>query len=361
MTKKRGHGEASYRERIINGSQYFEGRIMIDGKRYSRYAKTITECRKKIDKLKFFGVKKKAEDYTVKEWIKKWLEEEVKLQRREKTYMDYKGIANKHLIPAFEDTFLSDLSRKDIQAFVDRQKKRGLNPSTIEVHMRILSLCLKLAVKDEILEKNPCQYLSLPKKEKASRTWLSADDLKKFLTIDTTNDTKGNALKFSTLTGLRRGELLALKWSDIDYDQHTVKVSKSLTKVAKGWTISKTKTNESIRTIPLNDIALEILNDQKKLTGSNALIFSKAKGTHFNPSSLYDDLKCILKQAGLQNIRIHDLRHSFASILHEANIDHKTIQSLLGHANIQTTLNIYVHSDDKNKKKATQTMGDLLK
>lgn len=361
MPKKRGHGEASYRERIINGSKYFEGRIMIDGKRYSRYAKTITECRNKIDKLRFFGAEKKAEDYTVEEWINKWLEEEVKAQRREKTYMDYKNIAKNHLIPAFGHIFLSDLSRKDIQSFVDRQKRKGFSFNTIKLQIRTFSTCLKLAVKDEILDKNPCQYVSLPKNEKASRTWLSVDDLKKFLAIDTTNDTKGNALKFSALTGLRRGELLALKWSDIDFNKKILHISRSITRTEKGWITSKTKTEESNRTIPLSDKAIEILVAQKKLTGSRLIIFSNLNGRVFDPNAFYKSLDSLLENANLPKVRVHDLRHSFASVLHEANVDHKTIQSLLGHSNIQTTLNIYVHPDDKNKKKAAQTMDDLLK
>lgn len=361
MPKKRGHGEASYREKIVNGNKYIEGRIMINGKRYSRYAKTKTECREKIDKLRFFGADKKAEDYTLEEWINKWLEEEVKPQRREKTYMDYKGIANKHLIPTFGNIFLSDLSRKDIQSFVDRQKRKGLSFNTIKLQVRTLSTCLKLAVKDEILDKNPCQYVSLPKNEKASRIWLSVDDLKRFLAIDTTNDTKGNALKFSALTGLRRGELLALKWSDIDFNNNTVKISKSLTKTEKGWAVSKTKTPESVRLIPLSKSAIKILHDQKEITRDKSVIFATIKGKMINPNYLTHTLNGLLTKADLPKIRVHDLRHSYASILHGANTDHKTIQALLGHADIQTTLNIYVHSDDKNKKKAAQTMDDLLK
>lgn len=361
MPKKRGHGEASYRERVINGSKYIEGRITINGKSHSKYAKTITECRAKIDKLRFHGVKKNADEHTLNEWIDKWLEEEVKPQRREKTYIDYKTIAKNHLIPSLGNFFLSELSRKDIQAFVDQQKRKGLNPSTIKLQTTILSTCLKLAVKDEILDKNPCQYLSFPKKEKTQRTWFSVDDLKKFLAIDTSKDTKGNALKFSALTGLRRGEVLALKWSDVDFTKNTVVVSKSLTWTEQGWKISNTKTSESVRIIPLSDEVLKILVDQKELTKNNSMIFSRADGKIIGADNLRHHLNVLLEQANLPQVRVHDLRHSFASILHGANVDYKTIQSLLGHASIQTTLNIYVHTNDQQKKKAAQTMNNLLK
>lgn len=193
------------------------------------------------------------------------------------------------------------------------------------------------------------------------RTWLSVADLKKFLAVDTMNDTKGNALKFSALTGLRRGELLALKWSDIDFQKKVLKISRSLTRTEKGWILSKTKTEESLRTIPLSEKSIEILLVQKELTGDKSIVFSNLKGRVFDPNALYKSLDRLLENSNLTKVRVHDLRHSFASVLHEANVDHKTIQSLLGHSNIQTTLNIYVHPDDKNKKKAAQTMDDLLK
>lgn len=228
-----------------------------------------------------------------------------------------------------------------------------------------------MAIKDEVIDKNPASLVSLPKVTKKEKTWIGIEEMKKILEVDTTKDTIATALKISLLTGLRRGEVLALKWSDIDFTSSTLRIERAIIRKAKGTKITTPKTAESNRTVPLPDVAIEILtnhsNFQKEqikeagvLYKEKGYIFAGRVGQLFHPDSMRNGLKRILDAIGLPHMRVHDLRHSYASTLFENGIEPKTIQKLLGHSEIGVTLNTYVHLKDKTKKEAVQKIDDLL-
>lgn len=368
--ERRGNHEASYREKIVNGITYIEGRITINGKSYSRYAKTKQLCRDKIDKLRWEGPAIKPEQITVSEWLDKWLDEEIEPSKKETTYNNYKSLCTHHLKPSIGKIKLLELKRSDVQKMINKKDKM-LSPRTLRLMIIVLSSALKMAVKDEVIDKNAASLVSLPKSTKKEKTWIGIEEIKKILEVDTTKDTIATAIKVSLLTGLRRGEVLALKWSDIDFKNSTLRIERAIIKKAKGTEITTPKTDESNRTVPLPDIVIEILNNHRNfqkeqikeagvLYKKKGYIFAGGVGQLLYPDSTRKGLKRILAATGLPDMRVHDLRHSYASTLFEHGIEPKTIQKLLGHSEIGVTLNTYVHLKDKTKKEAVQKIDDLL-
>lgn len=370
MAKKKtkaGNGEGNIRLKNINGKEYWEGRLRLNGKRYSVYGKTEKECNQKLNRIKVLGPPEaKKEKLTLDVLLDQFLEEEVRPRRKESTYLNYKYAIENHLKPRFGKILLEDLARSDIQRFIN-QKEHELSPRTIRLIVLVLSMTLKIAIKDDLIDKNPASLIEQKKEMK----WLSLEEIYRFLQVDTSEDPLGNVLKVSLLTGLRRGEVLALKWSDVDFEHNTLRVQRSLTRGEKSVKISTPKTEESTRVVPLPQIAIDIFksqkafqNEEKKKVGifykKKNFVFANPLGEHFFPDSLKRAITRVLKKANLPTVRIHDLRHSYASLLHQNGVQDKTIQKLLGHRDILTTMNTYVHSDEEIKKVAAQKIDNLI-
>ena len=307
------NGEGNIRSKMIHGNERWEGRILIKGKRYSVYGKTQKECIQKLNRLKVLGpTEKKKEMPTLGISFDRFLEEEVRPRKKESTYLNYKYIIENHLKPEFEHYLLDELTRSDIQRFINKKSKK-LSPRTTRLIFLVLSMALKLAQKDELIDKNPAAFVELPQQKKKEMRWLNLEEICRFLQVDTSIDPLGNVLKISLLTGLRRGEVLALKWPDIDFKKGTVRVCGSLTRSEKGVKLSTPKTEESNRVVPLPQIAIDILKQQKTFQdeqkekaghfyNNQNFVFANPLGEHFFPDSLRKTLLRILTKARLPSV-----------------------------------------------------------
>lgn len=315
------------------------------------------------------------------EYIKKWLKE-VENQVDTITYEGYKQYTEKHIIPYFQEKglYLQNVKISDIEGYYNYKstagrldgKKGGLSLRTIKLHSVPLSLVFKKAIHEGILKENPCEYAKFPKIEKTQ-------PIAKFYTVEqcktllsTIHNTPLYAMVYiTTLYGLRRSELLGLKWDAIDFTNktltinHTVVLNNSIVKK------DKTKNNASMRIYPLLEDVEKILINIKKqqkeyemLFGNcynkSSYIFTKEDGSTYYPSYPSHMLQKYLKRYNLPHIRWHDLRHTAASMLILKGWQMKEISNWLGHSDISITANLYTHIDIAHKRELGNTLNGMF-
>lgn len=380
------------KERIMTGSlqiknsKYYAVLNLTDtnGKRKQKWISSgldVKGNKKKADKF----LRDKIQEYELQEniipseilfsdYISKWLEKS-KLRLDTITYQGYSSIAKLHIIPYFKEKRikLNNLNRSDIQEYVDIKSvsgkirgSGGLSPKSIHTHMIIIQQVLKEAVKSNLLLNNPYQYISLPKIPKHTANFYSYNDLQ--ILFDTIKDEPLYPLIFFTVVfGLRRSEVLGLKWDSIDFERGLITIKHTVVRYNNIVEKDKTKTEASYRSYPLIDEVKTILlhliekeNEYKQLFGKeyikNDYIFKWENGKPFAPDYITSKFEKLLKKNGLRKIRFHDLRHSCASLLVAKGFQLKDIQEWLGHADIQTTANIYAHLDVERKNKIADSM-----
>ena len=161
-------------------------------------------------------------------------------------------------------------------------------------------------------------------------------------------------------TGLRRGELLGLKWDDIDMVSRTIRVQRQVARIDGEIVEAPLKTKNAYRTLPLAKDTIDVLNQQKKKVGSCPWVFPGSTGGPMSPDSVLHMLHRVLKRAGLPKIRFHDLRHTFATLALQNGVDIKTVSGMLGHFSAGFTLDTYAHVTTAAQREAANTMGTVL-
>ncbi len=285
------------------------------------------------------------------------------------TYEGYLSIVNNHIVPYFNEkqTHLQDIEGSHLQEYIDIKLRNGLASSTLNRHLSIFKCSLGYAVQKKLILNNPALEVDIPKqtkrnkKAKDKKTY-KPEEIKKLWTA-----LEGNkiftAVYLASILGLRRGEILGLRWSDIDFENGTLSIQNTRTKVSK--TIEKgPKSDTSIRTFPLSAKILEHLQklkekqkEDEEFYGNtyriNDYVVKAQNGKPISTACLNENFSKFLKENGFEHIRLHDLRHSIATIMVKHNISLDDIQSFLGHANLSTTL-IYLHGSNKIKTATTE-------
>ena len=218
---------------------------------------------------------------------------------------------------------------------------------------------LKRAIEQHLVTKNPTQGCALPKVEHKEMKTLTADQLSAF--FQEARDSGVYELYYLELaTGLRRGELLGLKWTDIDLDRGVLKIQRAISRQNGKVVEAPLKTKNAYRTLPLSADAISVLKMQKCKVGNSEWVFPSPAGGPMSPDSVLHMLQRVLKRAGLPRIRFHDLRHTFATMALQNGVDVKTVSSMLGHYSAGFTLDTYAHVTTDAQLKAAQTMGNIL-
>lgn len=254
---------------------------------------------------------------------------------------------------------LQQLSAQHVQAFYTQKLEAGLSALTVISFHNLLHKALDTAVKWNLVARNVCDAVSPPRRQRFEVMPLTLEQIQQLLAA-----VEGHRLaalfKLALATGMRRGELLGLKWQDIDFAKGTLQVRRVFTRIpsrlpGKGYVEAEPKTQRSRRTIIIAPIALEALKehcarrlDEKERAGASwqehDFVFCTPLGTHLNPTrDMLDLLKVFLKQSGLPEIRFHDVRHSSATLLLSLGVHPKVVQEILGHSQISMTLDIYSH------------------
>lgn len=359
---KKGNGEGSIYRRKSDGK--WTGSVSLDdGKRKVIYGKTRTEVQEKMKALLHEQQRGKLvanSSQTVEQFIVDWLENTHRRKVRPRTYERYREAVHLHIVPALGHIQLQKLTAQHVRAFYTKKEDEGLAPSTITCYHSVLHLALDMAMKWGIIPQNVCNLVSPPRRARFEIQPLTTEQAEKLLT--TVRGHKWEALYILALaTGLRRGEILGLKWQDIDFKTGVLHVRRILSRVPSKmpgrthvYVEAEPKTKQSRRSVAIAPFAMAALHGHKvrqleaKLKAGAAwqdhdYVFCTSFGTHLNPNEVVAALKKLLKQAELPNIRFHDLRHSAATLLLKLDVHPKIVQELLGHTQISMTMDIYSH------------------
>ncbi|MFA7156998.1 MAG: site-specific integrase [Bacilli bacterium] len=297
-----------------------------------------------------------------------WLETYKKNAVTSNTYTRYYTIANKWILPNIGGIKLQTLKSSHIQEVYNKMKNAGLSGTSIKHAHIILFQSLKQANLDKIISSNPDENTTRPKRTKPSVSVLSIEDEKKLVEY-LSNDVYGVGIKLTLNTGLRVGELLGLKWTDIDFNNKTLSVNKSLSRCVNVIGLNKytshlelhdVKTKSSIRIIPLLDSDLQMLEIYKQsyhLNIDNDLLFPSSRGTFMDPKNYTKRFHKILSDLNIPDIKFHALRHTFTTRALEFNIHPKHVQEILGHSSISMTLDTYSHILPNQKRNAIEQFG----
>lgn len=306
------------------------------------------------------------------EYVERWMKVSRQRDRlEENTYQGYESICKKHIIPYFKShkTLMEDITSDVLQEFIDYERENGnnkkgkseLSRTSLKRIKIVLGLVCKEARKDGVISTNPTEFLVLPKSVKRDVTYYNEKQLKTL--FESIKDEDIYPIIYVTvLYGLRRSEALGLKWDSVDFENKTVTIKHTVVRFSDVIEKDRTKTASSYRTYPLpNDIENLFIQQREKeklgrktygeLYEENDYIFKWDYGRMYNPDFITRKFSKLLKANDLPHIRFHDLRHSCASLLISKGFTLKDIQEWLGHADIETTANIYAHLDQERKNK----------
>ena len=314
----------------------------------------------------------RAKTYTVGSWLEVWMENYAKIKLRPSTFKTSQGFLKNHIKPQIGGIPLADLTSLDLQRFykhlldggrVDRieakKKPKGLAPKTVRNIHQMIGSAYNLAMEQKLVTRNPTQGCALPKVEHKEMKTLTADQLSAF--FQEARDSGVYELYYLDLaTGLRRGELLGLKWTDVDLNRGVLKIQRAISRQNGKVVEAPLKTKNAYRTLPLSADAISVLKMQKCRVGNSEWVFPSPTGGPMSPDSVLHMLQRVLKRAGLPRIRFHDLRHTFATMALQNGVDVKTVSSMLGHYSAGFTLDTYAHVTTDAQLKAAQTMGNIL-
>lgn len=295
------------------------------------------------------------------------------------TLQGYDTLAKKHVIPYFEATKISlgDINRKAIQDFLDKKAvdgrldgKGGLGPKSIRELKNVINQTLNEAIREEYLTVNPCNLLRLPPKTKSHAKFYTTDQLNTLLSA-IQNEPLRPLVRAAIVYGLRRSELLGLKWDCFDFENNYFVIQHTVVKVQALVAKDKTKTNSSRRSFPLLPDMRTMFLDIKKEQEENRKLFGNAyvesdyvfcwpDGRQFSSDYVSHRFGKILKKHNLPHIRFHDLRHSCASLLINQGYGLKDVQEWMGHSDIGTTANIYGHLETQRKQQMAQQLSNSI-
>lgn len=345
----------------------------INGKRTQKWKGGYKTKKEAENALKEYRAKSSLNQYvpsssmTLEHFLTKWFEHH-KQFLTPATSNGYNVNIYNHIIPCIGKIKLSNLKIKDIEEmYLFLLENKGLSGKTIKYVHNVLKTALKSALEEKLIETNICEQAKTPKVEKYKPQLLSQDQIS-ILFREISNTPYETPIKLATILGLRRGEVLGLKFSDVDFSQHTIEIQRQVSVIRDKtknnndsyYGIKDLKTECSHRKLYISkdveDLILRqqtVNNHQKQFQGAkysdNDLICCNDNGEFLNPQTLYHAFKRFIKSSGLPNIRFHDLRHSYATMLIDLNIPIKVISQNLGHSSTAVTDMVYADSIQARK------------
>ena len=375
--KKKQQGEGSV---FLRKDGRWEGRIVVDYKDNGNpitknvTAKTEAECREKLEKLKkevahLIGrlPKKPKPDMLFGDWIDLWYQIYCKPTIRATTQSEYEDRIYLHIIPNIGDIPLDRLTQNDLQTFYGKIKKSGrlqyvdkfgagLSDRMVRAVHASCRSALERAVQDGFITRNPAIGCKLPPKKAREMDVLCKEELRRFL-LQAKEDGFYEMFMLDLATGMRRGELLGLQWSDLNFRTGELHIQRQVYCVNGKLTVNKPKTKTSDRTIILPKSVVSVLVEYRKTVDSRWIFPSPIiEDQPRNPSTVYDRMQTTLERAGCKKIRFHDLRHTFATMAIANGMDVKTLSATIGHVSATTTLDIYSHRTAEMEVKAAENI-----
>jgi integrase len=310
---------------------------------------------------------------TLGEWMDKWLDEYMLFTLRESSINGYRNLIEHQIKPFIGDNRLASLTTADMQKFYNKVKRQGRanehhlhgkelsNSMVRKVHM-VLHQALNVAVRERLIVRNPTLGTTLPKKTHTEKQVLCDSQLERFMEAIKVDKYWYDFFYLEIMTGMRRGEICGIKWSDIDFNAGTLSIRRTvMNKRGGGVSIGDTKTTTSERTIILPPSVLTLLRE-KKADAICEWVFPHYTNPSdpLHPDSAYGKLKTLLKNAELPLIRFHDLRHTFATQAMQGGVDAKTLAGILGHTDASFTLDTYTHVTGDMQRNASTVVNNMM-
>jgi integrase len=342
-------------------------RKVIYGRKYKEVEKKLAEARGDAARGLIFD----ADNLKLGEYLDRWLADSVADTVRPTTFERYEQIVRLHIRPALGNLKLKNVTPAHVRGLYREKLEDGLSPRTVQYVHVTLHKALKQAINDGLISRNATEAVKPPQVRKEEIRPLTAEQVK-ILFEAVRGDRLESLYILAVHTGLRQGELLGLKWGDVDLEAGTLQVRRALTTAKDGPVLRAPKTKSSRRTVKLSPTALEALRSHLErqlreidqagdLWSENGLIFASASGEplkrHYITTQRF---KPLLKRVGLPQVRFHDLRHTCATLLLTKNVNPKVVSEMLGHASIAITLDTYSHVLPNMQNEAAKAMEDVL-
>jgi integrase len=371
MSKRRSRGEGSLYHWEEKG--LWVGKLTLpDGRRKTRYAKTQKEVnewllaeRGKISQGNYVP----DEKLTLEAFLNRYVEDYCKNSLRPTTLNSYVSLIRKHIVPEIGNIKLTSLRADHLNQLYAKKLQAGMSNRSVEYIHGVIRRALNKAVKWGLLAKNPTDMASPPSVKTTTISTWNSDQVKLFL--ETIKDHRWAGIFYLACgVGMRKGEILGLPLSALEVEKGYLRVIQTLQYVpSKGLLILEPKTDKSRRMLVLPKFVVKALREhlvkRERLSKSSSwkesgLVFTTDIGTPISPRNLIRLFKSKIQEAGLPDIRFHDLRHGVASLLLEKNVHPKIVSELLGHSSVNLTLNTYSHIINPLNRVAADTMDDVV-
>ncbi len=355
MTGKRTNGEGTISKRK-NGT--YEGAVyvlMVGGhqKRVHVYGRTVQEVQEKLIAAKaqsMQGVPVADRSWTLAGYMDYWLENVARGNRRQSTRQNYVWVMERYLKPGLGSYRLEKLSVSLVQRWLDRVYAEGASCHRVRLLRTVLSTILTRAQREELVQRNVAHLVELPRYQAKERVPWSADEARRFLAA-VVGDENRSLYLLLMMYGLRRGELLGLRWGDVDFEQGIIRVRNQLQRLGGEFAQGPVKTDAGNRDLPMLVNVRETLLELRARSlavprdlSPEALVFVTESGSPRDPDGFSKGFQHAAKRHGFRVIRVHDVRHTAATLLKDLGVPARDAQVILGHADIATTQQIYQHS-----------------
>ena len=370
--KQRGWGEGSVYQR--KDGRWAASLTLEDGRRKLFYGKTRKEVVEKLDKARYEqkqGLLSTGSQQKLKAYLEQWLEEVHKPSIRLTTYIEHRRLVYKHILPSLGHIQVQKLTPQHVQALYTRKMEGdGLSPGSVRNIHLVLHKALANAVRWNLVSRNVCDLVSPPHFVKHEMCVLTKEQAQCLLEV-----VRGSHLEalftLAITTGMRHSELAGLRWIDVNVEEGSLQVRHIVTYRGNRYIEGEPKTAKGKRNIVLPPFVIEALKKHRRdqegaiekagsIWEKRGLVFCNARGGFLSPSSLRYAFRKLLRDAGLPRMRLHDLRHSTATILLSMGVHPKVVQELLGHGSIAMTMDTYSHVLPSMQREAMGKMHDLF-
>jgi len=368
MAHRRANGEGTiYRRKDgrFEGAAYFlttggtRKRIRVYGNTHSEVHDRLTEAKMQAQR----GIPVAEKAWRLGDYLDYWLEQVVRPTRRPKTYELYEATIRLNLKPGLGSRPLKRLSVPMVQTFLNRQLADGHSVRKVQVIRTVLSAALTRATREELVSRNVARLVELPAWERAEiRPW-TADEATRFLGVAGKHQLYP-AFLMLVLYGLRRGEVLGLRWCDVDFSRNEIRIRQQLQRIAGALRQGPVKTKSGRRELPLLSVVRDVLRAHqtaKTQAGDESeLVFTSRTGQPVEPGSLVRSFQRICREHSIRLITVHHLRHTAATLLKKLGVPARDAQLILGHSQISITQEIYQHDDMDARRESLGRVESLL-